>query len=163
MKEEMNLVTSRFNNTTLDENRSYKHKHKLNGCIYGSPLQLASSIDMKAVVYVIEMNNQTNQVEGIGVIRNYPSFHEPKIVYSNGNYNRYVYVGDYHLDREMLSRRDDSLIPILETLLFKGKSHMKRGAGLTVFPKRLLQDKRCPEDVDIKNKIREIFKTYFDK
>ena len=45
--------------------------------------------------YVIEMNNDTNKIEGIGAIRVYPSFSETKSVYNNKNYNHKY---DYSID-----------------------------------------------------------------
>ena len=107
--------------------------------------------------YVIEMNNETNKIEGIGSIRVYPSFSDPKMVYTNKNYNRYVYSGKYRLDRDTLVRHNPLLIDTIEKLVFTGKTHMKRGSGLTMLSKSLFVDKRKPADVHLLNDIRRIF------
>jgi hypothetical protein len=84
---------------------------------------------------VIEMNNEANRVEGIGYVINKPWVDRYYRVYENANYNRYMYLGKKRLDRSEL---DPELLCALEFLLFKGKSHSKRGSGLTKFPPRLL-------------------------
>jgi hypothetical protein len=157
----IHLLTSRFNNDTWTENETYRARRNIEGCVYGAPLQVSHKIPLASNAYVIEMNNETNRIEGIGYIRVYPSFSERKNVYDNKNYNRYVYSGRYRLDREMLVRRNEDLVTAIETLLFKGKTHMKRGSGLTSMPKKLLKDKRCPPTVNIRRDIQSIFRTQF--
>jgi hypothetical protein len=153
----IHLLTSRFNSETWNENETYRNKMNISGCIYGAPLQVTHHINMMSSAYVIEMNNDTNRIEGIGSIRVYPSFSDPKSVYENKNYNRYVYSGKYRLDRDILVRHNPQLIETIEKLVFTGKTHMKRGAGLTKMSKKLLTDKRKPSDVHIIHDIRSIF------
>ena len=66
----ISLVTTRFNNKTWEENHGFRTTRNINGCIYGSPFQLSSNINNNDIVFVIEMNNATNLIEGIGLIRN---------------------------------------------------------------------------------------------
>jgi hypothetical protein len=153
----IHLLTSRFNNDTWNENVLYRERMNMTGCIYGAPLQVTPKINMMSSAYVIEMNNETNKIEGIGTIRIYPSFSDPKVVYENKNYNRYVYSGKYRIDRDILVRHNEELVNTIETLVFTGKTHMKRGAGLTKMSKKLLTDKRKPPDVHILRDIRSIF------
>jgi hypothetical protein len=153
----VHILTSRFNNETWQENETYREKNNLEGCVYGAPLQVSHKIPLTSNAYVIEMNNETNRIEGIGYIRIYPSFSERKVVYANRNYNRYVYSGKYRIGRELLVRYNEDLVSTIETLLFKGKTHMKRGSGLTMMPKKLLKDKRCPSSINVVRNIREIF------
>jgi hypothetical protein len=50
---------------------------------------------------------------------------------------------------------DPILIKLMETLLFKGKTHSKRGAGILRFPEKML---RKPDvNVDIKEEIKKVF------
>lgn len=153
----IHLLTSRFNTETWRENEEYRERMGIIGCIYGAPLQVTSKINLMSNAYVIEMNNDTNKIEGIGAIRVYPSFSDVKNVYNNKNYNRYVYSGKYRLDRETLVRHNERLINTIECLIFTGKTHMKRGAGLTKMSKRLMRDKRKPPDINILSDIRKIF------
>lgn len=157
----IHLLTSRFNNNTWNENVCYRRKMNIDGCIYGAPLQVTHKINMMSSAYVIEMNNDTNKIEGIGAIRIYPSFSDPKVVYQNKNYNRYVYSGKYRLDRDVLIRHNEQLVNTIEKLVFTGKTHMKRGAGLSKMSKKLLTDKRKPSDIHILRDIRTIFINMF--
>jgi hypothetical protein len=153
----IHLLTSRFNTVTWRENEEYRQRMGITGCIYGAPLQVTHKINLMSSAYVIEMNNDTNKIEGIGAIRVYPSFSDPKSVYNNKNYNRYVYSGKYRLDRETLVRHNERLIDAIECLVFTGKTHMKRGAGLTTMSKKLMCDKRKPSDIHLLSDIRKIF------
>jgi len=137
------VLSSRFSTETWAENESYRMRRNLTGCIYGCPLRISHKIHINAFVYVIEMNNSTNHIEGVGVIRNYANIDQPPWIYTNNNYNRYIYKGEYRMDREAIVRYDPDLVEIIETICFKGKTHLKRGSGLTLVPKKLL----TPKDV----------------
>ena len=41
-----------------------------NGALYGSPVRIKENIPLDTAIYVIEMNNSTNIIEGIGMIKN---------------------------------------------------------------------------------------------
>ena len=64
------IATTRFNNDTYKQNINYKQKMKHNGALYGSPVRIKDDIPLDTVLYVIEMNNSTNKIEGIGMIKN---------------------------------------------------------------------------------------------
>ncbi len=63
------IVTTRFNNETLESNYAYRRKHGF-ACMYCCPQELSPKIHYNTPVFVIEMNNQKNQIEGIGLIKN---------------------------------------------------------------------------------------------
>ena len=44
--------------------------------------------------------------------------------------------------------------------IFKGKTHSKRGSGLTIIPQKVLKLEVC-EKMDIKKEIRELFIYHF--
>ena len=128
----MNLIfVTRFNSITLEENRAYRSKYG-HACIYGSPTPLRN-VSFHAMVYVIEMNNSTNQIEGIGLIRNQLWTDKYYKIYNTGDYNRYVYSSKYFLSRKQcfLSAEIAVILPRLEKCLFKGKGHLKRPKGFT--------------------------------
>jgi hypothetical protein len=52
------------------------------------------------------------------------------------------------------------LVYVLEEILFKGKSHSKRGSGLTMIPAKVLQLDIC-EGININKDIKEIFIYHF--
>jgi hypothetical protein len=83
------------------------------------------------------MNNDTNKIIGIGLIRNQP-VNGKLSVYSKGNYNRYTFVGRTRIDRSEMNEEEDLVMKIFDILCFRGNKHMKRGQGLKSFPTELL-------------------------
>ena len=147
------LVSNRFTEETWSENYDYKKRHAIEGCIYGSPQHLSPRIQTNALLQVIEMNNSTNKILGIGIIRNTIQYDKHYGIYKTGNYNRYVFKGNYHLDR---SEMPEQLVVALDQILFKGKTHMKRGSGMTIIPERLLRHPVVGE-MDVRKEIKHAF------
>jgi hypothetical protein len=106
------------------------------------------------------MNNSNNQIIGIGLIKN--KFVTDKVykIQQDSNYNRYIYLGEYHVSREVIDDYNPLLVYILDEILFKGYTHSKRGLGLTKIPEKVLKLDIC-ENIDIKKEIRDIFIDYF--
>ena len=154
------LVTTRFDNNTWRENINYREKNNIKGSIYGVPQQMCQKIDLDALVFVIEMNNQKNQIEGIGLIKNKYETNRYYKVHNDGNTNRFTYIGKYFIDRETLDDYNAELVYVLDELLFKGYTHSKRGAGLTTIPEKVLKSDFCGE-VNIKKDIKDIFIYHF--
>ena len=150
----INIVSTRFNEDTWTQNINYRLKHKEFNCIYGSPKPLTEKIMINSLLFVIEMNNTTNQMEGIGLIRNHPKINRP--IYSIGNFNRYTYQGKYRIDRDLLLEKNQKLVECLDYILFKEKTHMKRGSGFTIIPEKLMKHRKC-EEMDIKKEIVDLF------
>ena len=150
------LLTSRFNNETLNENKIWREKHEKVGCIYGSPNLVAKHIPIDAILFILEMNNDTNKITGIGMIQNhsYPYKHR---VYKNGNYNRYQYMGKNRIDRSEMTEQEEDIMRFFDHLCFKGKHHMKRGQGLKAFPIEILY--KCRKRMDLVDFIGKMFKT----
>ena len=65
------VVTGRFNSETLISNYEYRRRREFN-CIYCCPSKLSPKVPNNTLVFVIEMNNSTNMIEGIGLIKNKP-------------------------------------------------------------------------------------------
>ena len=150
----LTLVSTRFNNETFQENMNYREK-KCIGCIYCSPQTMSPKIPIGSLVFVVEMNNTMNQIEGIGLIKN---LYEPTNynVYETRNFNRYIFKGDYRIGRDELLRNHSKLVEIFDLILFKGKTHLKRGAGFTRIPDKLLKNPIC-ENRNILKWIQQIF------
>ena len=106
------------------------------GCIYKVPIKIASTITIGIGMYIIEMNNSTNKIEGIGVIHNQLRYDCSDMIYSDRNYNRYTYRGLKRVDREDILAADggEEFLQEMEMLLFKGKGNMKRGQSITRLP-----------------------------
>jgi hypothetical protein len=157
------ILSSRFSTDTWGENDAYRAQRNSTGCIYGCPLRISSKVHINAFAYVLEMNNSTNRIEGVGVIRNYPNVDQPPWIYANNNYNRYIYEGEYRMDRDAIARYDVNLVDSIEIVCFKGKTHLKRGSGLTLVPEKLLllrHDTDNP-DTNIARELQTVFRSHF--
>ena len=155
------VASTRFNQQTWNENSSYRERKMFEGCIYCAPLQLSSKIPVNSLVFVLEMNNTSNKIEGIGLIKN---FYQSKkhFVYDERNYNRYVYKSNYRINREELYRFNSTLVNAFEYILFKGKTHLKRGSGITSIPEKLLKHSSF-DGIDLMTELKTIFKNHFRK
>ena len=96
------LLTSRFTNATWNENENYRKRHPNIGCVYCSPDPISKSIMIDTNLFILEMNNDTNKIIGIGLIRN-QTINGKLNVYSKGNYNRYTFIGRKRIDRSEMS------------------------------------------------------------
>ena len=149
------LVSTRFNHDTWKENQANRQKRKII-CFYASPREISDRIPWNARIFVIEMNNSIDQIEGIGLIRNKPSYDKYYKMYVNENYNRYIYFGNYYLSRDYLMNYNRNIVDELDRVLFKGKSHSKRGSGLTQ-----ISSKRFKDSEYIKTEIINAFLTFY--
>jgi hypothetical protein len=100
---------------------------------------MPKGVPADAIILMIEMNNEQNQIAGFGMLINKRNTDRDRnLIYEDRNYNRYVYKGELRADREWLLSTNQSLIEKLEILIFKGKDHIKRGVGFTSIPKKKL-------------------------
>jgi len=150
------IVTSRFNTQTWRENQEFRIKHPKIGCIYGAPDLINKSIPIDTPLFVLEMNNDTNQIMGIGLVPNRPNALSYAI-YSDGNYNRYKYIGNHYIQRDQMTEEEDHIMQVFDILCFKGNQHMKRGQGLKTFPIDMLY--KCSHRLDLVKFIAEMFKS----
>ena len=127
----MTFLTTRFTTETLAENQRYRDTHQ-HACIYG--LAVAISDKHQEPFYVLEMNNTTNELVGIGIISKTTLPRQP--IYSNPYYNRYIYKGNTYIPADQIP---SPLKQELEAKLFRGKGHLKRGKSMTQFPPKWLK------------------------
>jgi hypothetical protein len=136
------LLTTRFTDETYLQNKDYKRKKKLYGCIYGSPVRMKNTIPMDGYCIILEMNNTSNQIEGIGVVKNKIHVDKKYNIYEDRNYNRYIYKGKTHIKRDDITDEyEKNIMNVLDTLLFKGYKHLKRGQGFTELPSWIIHNK----------------------
>ena len=146
------IGTVRFSNETFQENKKWREENDWDGCIYGSPTPIAQSpywrkVGMGAKIFILEMNNDEDRIEGIGLIKNFIRYDLSISIYNDSNYNRYIYRSIHRKDRKDIENKD--ILKFLETLVFKSKGHLKRSHGISiipikwkkkfVFPKRMLK------------------------
>lgn len=160
----MFLATTRFNKQTLEENRNFIKNNNINGVVYGAPLRINEKYPLGCFIFVIEMNNDINEIIGISIIKNRIVFDNKDIeynIYTDRNFNRYIYKGKYLISREYIIEKNPTLVSIIENILFKGKSHLKRISGIAVIKDKLLYDRRC-QGMNLLNEVNEIFKDYLN-
>ena len=131
---EYRIGTTRFSNKTFQENKKWREANNWDGCIYGSPIPIAKSpywrkVDMGAKIFILEMNNDQDRIEGIGCIKNYIRYDLSIDIYNDSNYNRYIYRSNFRIERNSINKE---ILDFLEEALFKGKGHLKRGQGITM-------------------------------
>jgi hypothetical protein len=153
------ILTCRFNNETLFKNFAFRTKGGYE-CLYCSPLEISAKISYGTPIFVIEMNNSTNTIAGIGLIRNVLANDRYYKVHDDANYNRYIYIGKYYLSRDNIAEINPNVVDILEQMLFKGKTHSKRGVGLSLLPEKVLKLDMY-KHFDIKKDIKDLFIVHF--
>jgi hypothetical protein len=134
------ISSTRFNTETYAANQSYRRKHGI-PAIYSNNMPIGENHPIYAVVFVLEMNNSTNRIEGIGRIRNQSYPREMKRIYTSAahsEYSGYVYKGTQWVSRATIAEKDPELLVIFENILFKKKTHVKRQAGITVVTEKLV-------------------------
>ena len=103
------------------------------------------------------MNNDINKIVGIGLMKNNPCLKKCHI-YSDRYYCKYVYKSKYRIDRVDMGEREKNILRILDILVFKGDTHIKRGKGITEVPKKLLERGK----LDFEKLFREMFTNYYN-
>lgn len=172
------ILTTRYNEKTLSANRSFLESSAKYKCIYSSPAEISSGVPPGSKCVVLEMNNDTNRIIGLGLIEKREC--KKKLgVQEWGYYNRVHYSGYFHIDRREIdscsspsgdslvdssnpvdSLRESVVMKLLDLLCFKGSGHLKRGKGLTMFPVSHLYS-YFEKGIDIELEIREMFNRRF--
>lgn len=154
------LATTRFTNETWEENCRFREKNLNVKCAYTSPIPLSQNILPESLVFVLEMNNDTNRIMGIGLVKNRPVF-EKYVIYKVNNYNRFFYFGKWRIGVEDMTRYEQEVLKIYEDMCFNGPRHMKRGHGITSFPMSLQYT--CFPKIHLMEHIRHMFKKRMDQ
>ena len=128
------ITCTRFNNETLGEHEAWMRKHGRTGCDYGTPRLISPRILFGERMFVLEMNNETNRVVGVGMIRNIVSLSRYEI-HGIHSYNRYLYEGQQRILVSKMTTVERVVIWIMERMLFYGSHHMKRGQGISLVPR----------------------------
>ena len=154
------LACTRFNNTTYDENCIYRNKYN-EITIYGSVLKIREIYPIASLIFIAEMNNDKNMIEGIGLIRNLLVHDRRHKIYENNEYNRYIYRGKYWLSREQIMEFQPDILEIFDNILFKGKSHLKCRIGIRIITEKLFAHWPPYELRKLKNMVKDMFLYYF--
>lgn len=139
------IFTTRFNNISWKICFDYRIANKLS-CVYAPASEISrKSAALNELLYVIEMNNDTNTIMGVGLIRNIPTETPCGAMYKNTElYSSTYYIGKNWVSRdELIELESENFILTLEKVLFFGSTHSKRGHGITAFPIKALAYHQC--------------------
>ena len=156
----MVIGTTRFNATTWEENCLWRKKNHTFGCAYGVMKLIGVNIPLNSDVFVLEMNNSTNQIMGIGLVTNCPDPPENIRIYRDLNYCCYLYKGKFRIDRSHFSEREKIIVRIFEYLVFENKTHLKRGQGITSLPDKMIK-KVFDRGMNLNYEIELMFRSRF--
>jgi hypothetical protein len=150
------IACTQFSDETYIANANYRKKNGI-ACIYCSPTPTNEKYSPETNMFVFEMNNTTNKIMGVGLIKNKRQANKNYMVHDMTktpcNYNRYIYKGDRWLSREELP---EDIIEIFDKILFKGKSHLKRLRGLSVVTHKPFERWRY-DRTEVLKRIMEVF------
>ena len=140
------IGTTRFNAQSWNENDHWREKNVYAGCIYGVPTQIKQTIAVGDLIFMLEMKNNMNQVGAVGMIKNISCVDKYYNIYSDHNYNRYIYKSIYRITREEIQRNPifsyhEKIMRIFDKILFTGAGHYKRGQGITFLSDRIAVNK----------------------
>jgi hypothetical protein len=137
-------MTTRFNTQTWDERQRWLANNNWNGAIYGTPIRVKPNV--RGTMIVLEMHNDENKVKAIGLVKAQDAAADKAHqIYSDRNYNRYIYKSTYRLVLDQLPDLlliEKKIIAIFDQLLFKGACHLKRAQGITAVPDWIMQNKQ---------------------
>jgi len=167
------VLTTRYNDKTLLANHTFLEKTGKYKCVYSSPSSISEKIPVGSKCIVLEMNNDSNRIIGIGLIEK-TECKKKLCVQEWGYYNRVHYTGYFRIDREELvlpsalpvvstslsNLAESQTMELLDSLCFKGSGHLKRGKGLTMFPVAYLYS-HFERGIDIEFELREMFNRRF--
>lgn len=124
------LCVTRFNNKTWEELSIFKRSND-NINVYNSPSRMKDEVRFNTNFIIFEMNNETNTIMGVSVVKNKPLFRKNKI-FSDNNYNRFSFEIQHRIDTSELSEAERDKTKLVEKMVFTKKTHLKRGSGITV-------------------------------
>ena len=149
------IVTTRFNDKTFIENKLYRESmNPVPKCIYTSSHPVAVNIPVEKEIFVLEMNNETNRIMGVGRIFNIPIYNKYKI-HCDTKFNVFSYIGTSRIDRTEMHDLEEDIMKVFDILCFKGKRNLKRLKGIKRFPIDMLY--KCKDILDIVVFISEMF------
>ena len=153
------LMTIRYGNETHREMKAYCEKNSARAikCTYGCPKAISDCVIRDSIMMVLEMNNDENRIEGIGMVRNTAQEKRGMSIHDDGNLNRFIYMGTKRIDRSEMTADEELVVAAFDIICFKGYNHQKRGHGITIFPLDVIE--KCKKLIDLQEFVLTMFKT----
>tara|TARA_B100001142_G_C14316515_1_gene648674 strand:+ start:1252 stop:1956 length:705 start_codon:yes stop_codon:yes gene_type:complete len=141
--QKFDLYTTRFNSFTYQQNRRYKENMGFYGSIYSTTLPFPPSAPTDKYIFIIDMNNTTNQIMGFGFLKNKLAAKQKLWIYDEPSFNNCVYKSNFYIPiSEIDNPKWSAFIENeFEKCLFYGKAHQKRGGSFSRFPIKKLKYK----------------------
>jgi hypothetical protein len=155
------LMTTRFTNQTWEENRKYCKKMNKE-CIYATSEPVSQGIISNNIMMILEMNNDTNRIIGIGLLKNKP-YYEQHSIHQDTQYNKFSYIGNMRISRESMTPDEERMMKVFDHLCFKGCDHQKRLKGIKSFPHNKLYNIYQEMNIDLVAFISQMFKSRMPK
>ena len=111
-------------------------------------------------LFVLEMHNDRNTIMGVGAVFS-KSHYRRYSMYTDDKYNVCAFVGPCRIDRTEMTPEEESVMVMLDALCFRGKQHMKRLRGVTLFPLALMEHVREIHGIDLRSTIQTMFRHRF--
>ena len=146
------LYVTRFTDDTLRENQNYCPGRD----IYNSPVMISKNVQYGSNLMVVEMNNSSNRIIGISVVKNRIKGTHIHNIHADRNYNRYSYSVIRRISIDDMSAGERQVVTFLESVCFKGKTHIKRGQGMSKINERLFN--RCRALLDVPLFVKKMFR-----
>jgi len=125
------IATTRFTTETYGEYNRFAIRGGRHW--YGTPREIPKTVDLARGTLVLEMNNNTNKLEGAGLVvanESVPSRRLP--IYADLNWCRYTYPREGWVSATNLQEElGEELWGDLQRYLFKGRGNQKRWTGIT--------------------------------
>jgi len=158
------IYVTRFTHDTWNENVEYcrkRYDENVKKIIYNTPIMISKNVSYNSDIIVVEMNNSTNKILGLSIVKNrIKGTHKHKI-YSDNNYNRYSYYGCKRIPVEDMTDYEKEVILFLESICFKGKTHIKRGQGMSKINDIMFI--KCRNILDVPLYIKKMFRNRENK
>lgn len=158
------IMTIRYDEKSHKEMLNYSGLFNKKGikCVYGSSKIVSEMVVNDSILFILEMNNTTNKIMGVGMVRNTPQDPVTAVgrrifdIHEDGNLNRYVYIGSRRITREEMTSEESEVFLALEYLCFYGNAHMKRCYGITMFPLDIVF--KCKKIINLPLYIKNMFR-----
>ena len=137
------IYTTRFNSHTYMLNQRYKENHEISGSLYSTMLPFPKNTIDEKYLFILDMNNTTNQIMGIGFLKNCLAKDQNLHIYDDPAFNNYIYKSLFYISIHENTEFESSWNEFIETefnrRLFYGKTHLKRGGSFSRFPMKTMK------------------------
>ena len=134
-KFQKHLVTIRYTNDTYVEVKKYCETHEKYSWIYSTKYMPKNVEEKNKLMFMIEMNNTTNQITGIGIIKiKLSDIQQQKYpIHEVVETNNYQIIATYRKDRSEMNVFEESVMKMLDVICFKNRGNHKNFKGIATF------------------------------